>query len=241
MTTKNIKIFVGWDSRENDAYVVCKHSLQRLSSTKLEIEPLVRSELIDKGLYRRKWHRNDVGVVVDDIDEKPFSTEFSFTRFLVPTLMQFEGWAMFVDLDFLYRTDVNKLFSLADSRYAIMCVKHNHMPVESMKMDGVPQTTYPRKNWSSMVLWNCSHPANREVTAEKVNTMPGSWLHRFSWLSDELIGGVPEEWNWLEGHSSSKIKPNAIHYTRGGPWFENYKDVAYAQEWVNEFELAKKA
>lgn len=229
------QIFVGWDSREDDAYQVCYGSLMRRSTKPIQVRPLIQTELRDQGLYTRKWHRDEKGAMVDDIDGRPFSTEFSFSRFLVPALMDYRGWAMFVDLDFLFLEDIQKLFSLVDDRYAVMCVHHHHVPKEIIKMDGVPQSSYQRKNWSSMVLWNCEHPANRVLTAEEVNSRTGGWLHRFSWLSDELIGSVPEEWNWLEGHSPLSLKPKAIHYTRGGPWFENYRDVYYAQEWLDEF------
>ena len=218
-----LKIFVGWDSREDIAYQVCVTSLKRHASEPLEIVPLKQKDLREQELYFRK-------------KDPLASTEFTYTRFLVPKLMDYKGWALFVDCDFLFTADIVDLFSLADDRYAVMCVKHDYRPTETVKMDGAVQTVYPRKNWSSMVLWNCSHPANRVVTPETVNNQTASFLHRFQWLSDDLIGEVSETWNWLEGWSQRPKDgpPKAIHFTRGGPWFENCQRVDYAQLWLEE-------
>ena len=226
-------IFVGWDPREEDAYQVCKKSLIRNSSVPLCVRKLDRRKLSwpgDQGIFTRKWAFED-GQRVDALDGKPFSTEFSFTRFLVPVLQQYEGWALFFDCDFLWRGDVAELIALRDDKFAVQVVQHNHTPKESIKMDGCAQTRYYRKNWSSLVLWNCGHPSNLNLTRQTVNTESGSWLHAFQWLHDEEIGALPEEWNWLEGSSDPSIKPKAVHYTRGGPWFPAYSDVIYADEW----------
>ena len=213
-TGKSYKIFIGGDSREEIAYEVCAESLRRHASEPLDIIPLWQEELKNQGLY---WRPKDPLA----------STEFTYTRFLVPALVRYEGWGLFVDCDFLFTADIADLFSLVDDRYAVMCVKHDYRPTETVKMDGAVQTVYPRKNWSSMVLWNCSHPANRVVTPETVNNQTASFLHRFQWLSDDLIGEVSETWNWLEGWSQRPKDgpPKAIHFTRGGPWFENWQRV----------------
>lgn len=214
------RIFIGWDSREDIAYRVCKDSLVRHSSRPLEIVALRQKDLRQRELY---WRPKDPLA----------STEFTYTRFLTPHLAGFQGWALFVDCDFLFTADIAELFSLTDERYAVMCVKHDHRPMETTKMDGVIQTVYPRKNWSSLVLWNCGHPANRILTPEVVNRETGAFLHRFQWLSSDQIGDVPVEWNWLEGWYSQPEKgtPKGIHFTRGGPWFENWQHVAYADLW----------
>lgn len=223
-----MKIFIGWDSREDIAYQVCVSSLRRHASRSLEIAPLKQDELRARGLYWR--------------DKDPLaSTEFTYTRFLVPALADYKGWALFVDCDFLFTADVADLFSLADERYAVMCVKHDHRPVEKFKMDGAAQTVYPRKNWSSLVLWNCAHPANRRLTPELINRETGAFLHRFLWLSDGLVAEVPETWNWLEGwcRVPQNGPPKGIHFTRGGPWFENWKHVQYADLWLAEQDSLK--
>ena len=209
-------IYIGWDSREDIAYTVAKHSMEMMSRD-VWVRPLVQHELRDEGIYTR---------TVDKLG----STEFTFTRFLVPYLNDYKGWALFTDCDVLALDDMNKLFELADDKYAVMCVKHDYTPSETMKMDGQQQTIYPRKNWSSVVLWNCAHPSNSIVTPELVNTESGMYMHRFMWLKDEEIGEIPYQWNYLVGWYQSK-DPKLVHYTEGGPWFEEYKNCEYSKEW----------
>jgi len=238
-------IYIGWDSREAVAYDVCKYSIQRHTRQKLFIKPLRHKELRKQGFFNRPWLiKSDNGDMIDMLDNKPFSTEFSHTRFLVPYLRNYRGWALFMDCDMIFTTDIKQLLELRDEKYAIMVVKHNHKPKETSKMDGQPQASYFRKNWSSFVLWNCGHPSNRMLSAERVNTLTGRDLHAFSWLQDSEIGTLDSTWNWIEGASPTvpqlpnKVKtlPNVIHYTKGGPWFEECRDVIYADEWRKEYE-----
>lgn len=227
-------IFIGYDSRELRAYDVCCHSLRRRSSAPLEIQPLDEAALRACGLYTRPYRVESGGQKIDLGDGRPFSTDFAFTRFLVPALCDYRGWALFVDCDFLFLSDVAALFAKRDERFAVQCVKHDHRPVESTKMDGVSQGAYPRKNWSSLVLWNAGHPANRALTPEVVNREPGRWLHGFGWLDDALIGDLPRSWNWLAGISPPDPAPDAVHYTLGGPWFDAWQDVPFAETWRAE-------
>jgi lipopolysaccharide biosynthesis glycosyltransferase len=170
-------------------------------------------------LFCRPWLiESDTGNWRDLIDNKSFSTEFSHTRFLVPSLMKHRGWALFMDSDMIFQSDVKKLFDLCDDRYAVMCVKHVQPIVHGKKkMDGREQSGYNRKNWSSFVLFNCGHHANIALTHEKVNTMSGADLHRFSWLKDNEIGDIPFTYNFIQGVSpklplSSGGLPDVIHY-----------------------------
>lgn len=236
-----LRIYIGWDQREDEAWWVCQKSIVHQTSRPVHITPIKQGDMIRLGLYRRTWLRNEKGQRVDSRDGKPFSTDFSFTRFLVPALNHYRGWALFVDCDFLFRTDIAELFALADPEKAVMCVQHQHDPNEAVKMDGQEQTRYRRKNWSSLVLWNCGHPSNRDLTHEVVNTRSGGWLHAFSWLKEEEIGSLPVEWNWLEGWSPAWIKPKAVHYTRGGPWFPDYQNVAYAGEWTTKQKVVRQS
>ena len=219
-----MKVFVGYDPREDIAYQVCKHSIVRRNKN-VEVKPLIQKELRDQGYYDRPL-------------DKLASTEFTFTRFLVPELSNFNGWAVFMDCDMILQTDIAELFAQADNKYAVMCVKHDYTPKEGTKMDGKAQTVYPRKNWSSVMLFNCSHPSNQDLTVELVNDpeVTGKYLHRFSWLKDEEIGELNPEWNWLAGwyKEPQDGKPKLIHYTEGGPWFENYRNCDYHAEWKNE-------
>jgi len=219
-----MKVFVGWDSREDIAYQVCKHSILTRTPD-AEVIPIKQDEMRKRGLYTRPV-------------DKLASTEFTFTRFLIPELCNYTGWALFIDCDIILTTDIAELFAQADDRYAVMCVHHDYTPKEGVKMDGQKQTVYPRKNWSSVMLINCGHPDNQALTADAVNNpeLTGAHFHRFSWLEDDKIGGISHEWNWLVGVYSEPEdgSPKLIHYTEGGPWFENYADCGYADLWNTE-------
>lgn len=218
-----LKIFVGWDSREDIAYQVCKKSIIDTASVDVEIVPLKQKELRER--LRIYWREED----------KLASTEFTFTRFLVPDLMAYKGWALFIDCDFVALDDVKKIFDQRNDKYAIMCAHHDYTPKKGVKMDGKAQTVYPRKNWSSMMLINCAHPSNKSLTRELVNDpkIDGKYLHRFSWLNDNEIGKLSHEWNWLVGwyKEPKDGKPKFLHYTEGGPWFKEYEDCEYATEY----------
>lgn len=219
------KIFIGYDPREHSAFEVCRHSILKHSSIPVDIQGLYQNSLRRIGFYRRTGNGGK-----DCFDGRPFSTEFTFTRFLVPHLMQYRGVALFVDCDFLFRADIKELFESFDDIYPLMCVHHDYAPKTEVKMDGAVQTAYAKKNWSSLILWNCGDKAHFNLTVDDVNTKPGSWLHGFSWLHNRTLGKIPEEWNYLEGHTKY-ITPKAVHFTRGGPWLREYQDVEYADEW----------
>lgn len=227
-----MKVFVGYDGREDEAYRVCKHSIEKYGHT---VIPMKHKQLRDIGLFDRPWRTGETGQMVDERDGKPFSTEFSHTRFLVPEyarhLKLHEPWVLFCDCDFLFLDDPVHILDHADSTKAIVVVQHDHAPAVGMKMDGVLQTAYPRKNWSSLILWNLDSSAN-DITADDVNHRTGQELHRFYWLHDDQIGRLPEAWNFLVGHSEGQ--PQAVHFTDGGPWFEKYRDVPYAKRWLRE-------
>lgn len=215
-------IYIGYDSREPVAYDVCRFSIERQSSTPAPVKPIRSDELKERGIYYR--------------DTDPLaSTEFTYSRFLVPYLNDYKGVAVFVDCDFLFLDDISRLFELFDDKYAVQCVKHDYKPTEQTKMDGIKQTTYPRKNWSSLMLINCEHPKNKQLDVDCVNKQTGAFLHRFQWLDDKDVGGLPYHWNLLEGWYEPTDEACAIHYTRGGPWFSGYQDVDYAEEWKKEY------
>jgi lipopolysaccharide biosynthesis glycosyltransferase len=214
-----MKVFVGYDPREDIAYQVCKHSIVS-KQPNADVRPLVQKELRDKGWYTRHV-------------DKLASTEFTFTRFLVPELCNFEGWALFMDCDMILTADIAELFAQVDEQYAVMCVQHDYKPKEGVKMDGQTQTVYPRKNWSSVMLINCGHPSNQQLNVDLVNSpeINGAYLHRFSWLNDEEIGSLDHTWNYLVGVYDDIKHPKLIHYTEGGPWFENYRNCEYHDVW----------
>lgn len=233
-------VFIGFDSREAIAAEVCKYSIERHTFSTPSIKYLKHRELRNQKIFRRPWMIDaDSGNFRDMIDSKPFSTEFSHTRFLIPHLMKYKGWALFMDCDMIFLSDIKDLFKLCDERYAVMCVKHNHNPpANTNKMDGRVQLQYYRKNWSSFVLWNCEHSANRHLTPEKVNFMPGGDLHAFNWLDDSEIGSIQFRYNYISG-VSPKMPPGetpyVIHFTDGGPWMSECKEVPYAMKWIDEY------
>jgi hypothetical protein len=217
-----MKIFIGWDSREDIAYKVCENSIIRHASVGLEIYPIKQDVMRNKGIY---WREHD-----------PLSsTEFSFTRFLVPYLTGYKGWAVFMDCDFLWRGDIAALEDYMNPYYGAVVVKHDYKPKEAHKMDGRVQHQYPRKNWSSMILWNCEHLHIKALTPEIVNRESGMFLHQLRFLWDACIGDLPVAYNYLEGWHTKDDCPNpqAVHFTRGGPWFKDWTDVEYGKEWMN--------
>lgn len=224
-----LRIYVGYDPREHDAYEVAVDSLAEVSAGPLMVVPLLLGRNERWGLIDRPRTRKD-GRMWDVISDAPMSTEFAISRFLTPILGQ-TGWVLFTDCDVLFRRDIAELFALADPQYAVMCVKHNHRPATGKKMDGQLQQAYPRKNWSSVVLYNCDHPANQFLTVDKLRSLPGRDLHAFCWLDDEFIGELPREWNVLVGEQTIPENPGILHYTLGVPSLAGYEESETAEAW----------
>lgn len=226
-------IWIGFDPREADAFAVARNSTVRRLTAPIPVHGLMLADLQARGLYTRPTERDD-GQLWDAISGAPMATEFAISRFLVPHLCGFQGWAVFFDCDVLVRCSLARLFELADPTKAVQVVKHDFTPSTGVKMDGQIQTAYPRKNWSSVVLWNCAHPANRFLVPDNVNALTGRELHGFSWIRDEDIGELPVEWNWLAGHSDPVVNPRIVHFTDGVPSMQGYEFQPYAGEWKAE-------
>jgi hypothetical protein len=215
-----IRVFIGFDSREAVAYSVLAHSIQARSSEPVAIAPLALSQL--KEVLTRERHPLQ-------------STDFSFSRFLVPYLSGYEGWSLFMDCDMLMRDDIASLWSLRDARFAVQVVKHRHTPRETVKFLGAAQTPYAKKNWSSVMLFN--NDLCRALTPEYVNTASGLELHQFKWLaSEDSIGELPHRWNHLVGYDAPGTEISLAHYTIGGPYFAEYADCELSDEWRAERE-----
>jgi len=221
-----VKLFVGYDSREDIAWQVCRHSILRHAGGGVEVIPIRQSELRELALYTRP---TDAGA----------STEFSLTRFLTPYLAAQPGWAIFCDCDFLFTSDVREVLVGLDPAKAVYCVKHEYVPAHAIKMDGKMQAVYPRKNWSSFMLFNCDHPDVKALTPAIVNSASPAYLHRFEWIKDpESVGELDCDWNFLEGEfPKPECTPRVIHFTNGGPWFEQWQDCDYAELWLHERDL----
>lgn len=231
------KIYIGWDSRETLAYDVAVNSISRRNNTNIEISPISNKDLdsiMDDNLLVPRSIEIKDGKMWCPISNAPMSTEFAISRFCVPFLQK-SGWALFMDCDMIVLTDIQELFNLADDKYAVMVVKHGKLEGEGIKMDGQTQTVYPRKNWSSVVLWNLNHPANKKLTIEMLNTYAGRDLHAFCWLRDDEIGELPAEWNYLVDVNLPIANPKIAHYTLGGAWINGWKNKESDEPWLKEF------
>jgi lipopolysaccharide biosynthesis glycosyltransferase len=226
-----VKVFIGEDPKEKAAGVVARASLKRRAKTPVSCTSLHLDRLASSGLLRRPVDAR--GALYDLHSQAPQSTEFAISRFLVPMLAQ-QGWALFVDADVVFLEDVGKLLAIADPKFAVYVVKHQHSPTAETKMVDQVQTRYSRKNWSSVCLWNCDHPANRRLTLDDVNHRPGRDLHAFYWLHDSEIGTLPPRWNWLVGEQPMPDNPAIAHFTNGGPWLPGWAGAEHDDIWLDE-------
>lgn len=213
------QVFIGYDPREAVAYHTLAHSILRRSSVPVAIAPVMQSQL--KGLYTRGRGPTE-------------STEFSLTRFLVPALSQYRGWSLFMDCDMLCRADIAELATFTEraADKAVLVCKHDYTPGPKRKFLNQVQTVYPRKNWSSVMLFNNARCA--ALTPEYVNGASGLELQRFQWARDDDIGDLPLEWNWLVGEYTRNPDAKIVHFTIGGPYFDEYRGCDYAEEWLEE-------
>ena len=215
-----INVYIGFDGREAVAFNVLAYSIHRRASAPVSIAPIMLSQLT--GMFRRERHPLQ-------------STDFSFSRFLTPYLSGFAGWSVFMDCDMLVLDDIARLWALRDERYAVMVVKHQHVPKEDVKFLNEPQTKYEKKNWSSVMLFNNARCS--ALTPDYVNAASGLELHQFKWLGDDsLIGGLPHEWNHLVAYDPPRKGMSLVHYTLGGPYFHAYRDCESSKEWFAERE-----
>ena len=209
-----INIFIGFDEGEKVSYHILSESIRRQSSVPVSITPLCLSNIPE---FKRETQPNQ-------------STEFAFSRFMVPYLSDYKGWSIFMDCDMMFRSDIKDLWDLRTYKYSVMCCQHDYEPKQGIKFRGAKNEPFPKKNWSSMMLFHNSQCT--KLTPEYVNTATGLELHQFKWLKNEdAIGSIPLEWNWLV--TEYDYNPNAknVHWTLGGPYFEDYARSDYADEW----------
>jgi hypothetical protein len=216
-----IRIFVGFDQRESIAYHVFCQSVIDTASRPVSITPLALNTLSGY----KEAHTDG-------------SNAFIYSRFLTPFLTGFDGWAIFADGDMVCREDIAGLWNLRDSRFALQVVKHDYKTKAKVKYLGNRNEDYPRKNWSSLMLINCSHPKHRILTPEFLQTKSGKFLHRFEWLDDDEIGDLPASWNWLTTEYDDNHGASLLHYTLGTPCFRDYRDAPMAEIWHSAYERA---
>lgn len=213
-TNDDVRIFIGYDPAEIDAFHVLCCSIWQNASRPVSITPIQLSQL--RPFFQRQRHPLQ-------------STEFSISRFLTPWLSKYRGWSLFLDCDMLVLGDIWELLDLRDPEYAVMCTKHNHEPKEDTKMLGQVQTAYPRKNWSSVMLFN--NPRCKILDLEVVSNAEPLFLHRFKWVEDKFIGGLPLKWNHLVGYQNPDQYAKNVHFTLGIPRWKGYENCEFAKEW----------
>jgi lipopolysaccharide biosynthesis glycosyltransferase len=216
-----IKIVIGFDQRESIAYHTFVQSIIEKSSLPVIFIPLAMSTLSGY----KETHTDK-------------SNDFIYSRFLSPYLNSFQGWAIFADGDMICQADIKELWDLRDESKAILVVKHNYQTKAHKKYLGNTNENYPRKNWSSLILWNCKHPKHKILTPEFIANQTGKYLHRFSWLDDNDIGELPKEWNWLAIEYPENKNAKLIHYTLGTPCFKEYEDTDMADLWHETYRRA---
>jgi len=219
---KPIPVFVGYDPREAIAYHVCVNSIIRNASAPVAIIPVALNLFTD---YKETHGDN--------------SNHFVYTRFLVPYLMDFRGRAIFIDGDMVVRGDIVELYESLHTAHDVAVVKHDYKTRMPVKYMGAPNEDYPRKNWSSVIVWDCQSYPNRRLTPDFVQKQPGSFLHRFSWINDDRIQALPKEWNWLPDELGENPDAKLLHYTLGTPCFHEFADTIQAAEWHSEHSLTQ--
>ena len=217
---KPIPIFIGYDPREAIAYHVCANSIIRQASQPVCIIPLALN------LFQDYTETHTDG-----------SNQFIYSRFLVPHLTDYTGWAIFIDGDMIVRGDIAELWNMKNPYNDVLVVKHDYKTKLTEKYLGAKNEDYPRKNWSSVILWNCSSFPNRRLTPEFIQKSTGSELHRFTWLDDERVGELPKEWNWLPDEYGPNPAAKLLHYTLGTPCFHEFATTPQGEEWHKEHML----
>lgn len=225
-----IRVYIGHDPGAQAAYDVAAHSLRRHASRPVHVTGLHAETLAAQGLLRRPTDARG-GQLYDIASQAPCSTEFAISRFLVPLLAQ-HGFALFVDCDVVFLADVSHIMDCCNPDMAVQVVRHQYAPTAETKMVGRQQTRYPRKNWSSVVVWNCDHPANRRLSLDDINHRPGRDLHAFYWLADAEIGYLPPNCNWLVGEQPRPSAPVVAHFTSGGPWLPGWAGAEHDDIWT---------
>lgn len=202
------RVYVGWDCRDPRALDVCLFSIQRHASDLVEIVSLKPKSV----------------TALCGPDPDPQRAKQALARYLVPALNSFEGWAAFVSSDVLFQADIYDLWKHRDPRYAVMGV-----PATESDAPGAPLR-------SSLLLWNCGHPANRSLTPEMVASQEAETLAEFGWLQRNMIGALPSAWCWREGASDPDLAPKAIEFAPRKPWISEEDLCRYADRWQDEAE-----
>lgn len=219
-----LRVFIGYDPNETVAYHVCCHSILSRSSVPVQFTPINKRNIpeFDRGI-------------------EDGSTEFSFSRFLTPYLADHVGQAIFMDCDMLVRCDLSEILKEVDSSNDVHVVKHDYEPKAGKKFLGATQHVYPKKNWSSVMVFNCYTAPCRRLTPDYVNKASGANLHQFGWTSYKRVGELDPAWNHLVGEYEPNPDAKIVHFTLGTPCFKGYDKQEFADEWFAELEAMNAA
>jgi hypothetical protein len=220
-----LRVYIGYDEREKVAYDVAEKTAKAWGC---DVIPLYEERLRYHGLLTRPTDRR--GGLFDLNSNAPMSTEFAISRFFVPVLAH-AGWCLFADSDVVFTEDPLELMAFADPDKALHCVKHDAFNADGTKMRGQSQTSYARKCWSSVILWNCDHPSNKRLNLSLLNQWPGRDLHGLKWLADSEIGELPSEANWLVGIQPKPERPIVCHFTLGTPDMPERRPTEHDDIW----------
>jgi hypothetical protein len=215
-----IPLFAGFDPREEIGYHTFASSVIHRATEPVAIAP------VDQKVLRKVWGAG----------HKDGSNSFIYTRFLVPYLMGYQGFAIFADgADMICLGDIAELWAWRDPYKAVQVVKHDYKTKHPRKYVGTRMESdnpdYPRKNWSSLMLINCAHYNWRKITPEAVEKMTGPDLHRFGFIDDRFIGELPVDWNWLADEFGANPDAKLLHWTAGIPGFPRYAHAPHADDW----------
>ncbi|NDB64527.1 MAG: glycosyltransferase [Euryarchaeota archaeon] len=216
---ETIPVFIGYDPREAIAFHTCVNSIIRHATQPVSIRPLALNLLSGY----RETHTDG-------------SNHFIYSRFLVPYMTGFTGRAIFIDGDMIVKADIAQLWQLADTLgdFDVAVVKHDYKTKMPIKYLGAKNEDYPRKNWSSVMLFNCMADACRKLLPEYIQNTTGAHLHRFHWTSDDRVAELPREWNWLAEEYDDNPQAKLVHYTLGTPCFHEFADTGMANDWHQE-------
>lgn len=214
-----LRVFIGYDKRESVAYHVCAHSILSRASGPVAIIPINKDNIpqFDRG-------------------QEDGSTDFSFSRFLVPYLSGYEGQSVFMDCDVLVLTDIYEILQECQFNNDVHVVKHDYTPKHQVKFLGNKQHIYPKKNWSSVMVFNNYTNPCKKLTPDVVNNESGKYLHQFEWTGECRVGELSKDWNHLVGEYDPNPNAKLVHFTLGTPCFEGYENQEYAEEWFKEKE-----
>lgn len=191
--SKAFQAFIGYDPRQPIAYAVVAHSLASRASRPL---PITRLQLNQLPITRRGL------------------TEFTYSRFLVPYLSDYDGYSLFLDADMIVLDDIWKILVGIDPMAAVSVVQH-------------PE----RFEWPSLMLFNnkrCTNLSPAFVEDARNRLFDMAWASK--------IGALNRDWNHVVGYNQPNTLAKIVHYTKGVPCWPETDGTEWSAEWHAEVE-----